>query len=136
MSMAEREFQLYEKHLRKETQSEPSEQQISEQLKRSLVERTRSLVVITNASVLGLLQCIPLYGKLELMTTEIENFIGIPKDGTVEADSSSSKLPDFKRTRRQTVDSLSIVSPEHSDLCVSIQFKLCNMKQTITEVCI
>lgn len=78
------EFALCEEHFRCDSQGAQGKQQIVEQLKRALLDRTKSLVTIANASVLGLLQCVPLGGKLESLSREIESFTGVSRAAIVE----------------------------------------------------
>lgn len=65
----------------KEQQLGPNEgQQIREQLKRSILERTQALVAITNAAILGLLSVIPLERKTAAqLVRDIEAFLYIPR---------------------------------------------------------
>lgn len=98
-----REFELYEEQIRKE-QRNRGEQQIVEQFKRSLVERTRALILISNACILGLLQCIPFDDRLSLLSREIESFTGVGRDRVPDLNSNLRASNAESNIKRHTLE--------------------------------
>lgn len=83
------EIELYSRQLQLPEERGP---QAFNQLKRSLVERTRAVTMITNISVVGLLVCAPLTEKLDFLVREIENFTKITAGHELTAAASPSTV--------------------------------------------
>lgn len=102
-----REFELYEEQSHR-CQLSQGEQQIAEQLKRSLVERARALIQITNASLLGLLQSTPFDSRLAFLSRETEAFTGISRDGVPELGNPSANWGNQRQTIAESLTSVTV----------------------------
>jgi hypothetical protein len=93
---SEREFLIVKLLLRQAPIEENKDQQIQEQIKRSLLERTRSLVALLNATMLGLLVSVPLDCKnFPKLIKDIDAFLYLPRSKHQEQLEEKSKSYNF-----------------------------------------